>query len=165
MNFNPHSTLGKWLHWLFEASLVAKGLLALVETLGGFSLVLTPNQAILNFVGWLTSHKLTQSKTDDMAVWFQQMADAFPIQTQHFYALYLLAHGTLKFTMVVMLARRIVWAYPAAMCVLAGFVIYQMIEVFAHGDLVLLGLSGLDSLMIGLVWREYGILQGRIKTA
>ena len=165
MNFNPHSTLGKWLHWLFEASLVVKGLLAGSEVLAGLGLLFTPNNLIITFVGWLTRHELTQDPTDDMARWFQQMADAFPIPTQHFFALYLLAHGALKFTLVVMLARRIVWAYPAAMCVLAGFVIYQMIEVFTYGNLVLLGLSGLDSLMIGLVWREYGILQGHIKTA
>lgn len=159
MLFSPTSMVGRWLHWLFEASLLLKGLLAFGETLGGLGLLLTPNHAILWFVGWMTRHELTQDPTDDMALWFEHIANSFPIATQHFYAVYLLGHGTLKFTMVVMLARRIVWAYPAAMVVLAGFVIYQSFEFIAHGSVILLCLSALDSLMIVLVWREWGILR------
>ena len=63
-----------------------------------------------------------------MATWFRSLAEAFTIQSQHFYALYLLGHGLLKFTMVLMLSRRILWAYPAAMAILAGFVVYQGFE-------------------------------------
>ena len=37
----------------------------------------------------------------------------------------------LKLAMVVMLWARILWAYPAAMAVLSGFVIYQLFE-FQH---------------------------------
>ena len=64
-----------------------------------------------------------------MATWFRSLAEAFTIQSQHFYALYLLGHGLLKFTMVLMLSRRILWAYPAAMAMLAGFVVYQGVRV------------------------------------
>ena len=159
MLFSPTSLVGRWLHWLFEASLAIKGLLAAGETLSGLGLTLTPNHAILWLVGWMTSHELTQDPTDDMALWFEHIAQNFPIATQQFYAVYLLAHGALKFTMVVMLARRIVWAYPAAMVVLSGFVIYQVYEYLGHGSVILLGLAALDSLMIVLVWREWGILR------
>ena len=159
MMFTPTSTVGRWLHWLFEASLLLKGLLAFGETMSGLGLVLTPNHAILWFVTWMTSHELTQDPTDDMALWFEHIADNFPIATQQFYAFYLLGHGALKFTMVLMLQRRILWAYPAAMVVLAGFVVYQLFEFVAHGSTILLGLAALDSLMIVLVWREWGILK------
>ncbi|MEO6298491.1 MAG: DUF2127 domain-containing protein, partial [Paracoccaceae bacterium] len=141
MLIDPHSRLSKWLHWLFEMSLVIKGLLAFGETLGGLGLLLTPNAKIINFVGWLRGHNLTQNPDEDMAQWFHNLADIFPIQVQHFYALYLLAHGVLKFFMVIMLARRILWGYPVAMAILAGFVIYQTTEFVTHGSIVLLGLS------------------------
>ena len=165
MLFRPESRVGKWLHWLFEASLIFKGLLAAGESLGGFGLLLTPNLSIINFVGWLTQHKLTQTPNEDMAVWVKHAAEVFPMHVQHFYAIYLLAHGALKFTMVIMLARRIVWAYPAAMVVLAGFVIYQMTEFFAAGTLGFLALSVLDTLMIVLVYREWGILKAKAASA
>ena len=159
MLINPGSRLGKWLHWIFEASLVIKGLLAFGEVLGGLGLLLTPNLAILHFVGWLTHHKLTQTPSEDMAVWARHLADAFPLEVQHFYAIYMLLHGSLKLTMVAMLARRIVWAYPFAILVLAGFVIYQVTEFALHGGLVLLALTAFDNVMIVLVWREYQVLR------
>lgn len=159
MLINPASRLGKWLHWLFEFSLIIKGLLAAGETLGGLGLLLTPNKIIVSFVSWLTRNELTQDPSDDMALWFEQVANSFPIHVQHFYAVYLLAHGALKFTMVIMLQKRILWAYPLAMLVLAGFVIYQMTEFFLNGGFVLALLSCFDTAMIVLVWREYNILK------
>lgn len=159
MIVNPASRLGRWLHWIFEASLLIKGLLAFGETLGGLGLLLTPNLTILHFVGWLTNHNLTQTPSEDMAIWAKHLADTFPGEVQHFYAIYMLFHGTLKFAMVLMLAWRILWGYPVAMLMLAAFVIYQLTEFWLHGGPVLVGLSMLDSLMIVLVWREYNILK------
>ena len=39
---SPSGTMSKWLHWLFEASLLIKGLFAAGETLSGLGLLLTP---------------------------------------------------------------------------------------------------------------------------
>lgn len=156
---NPASRLGKWLHWLFEVSLILKGLFAAAESLGGLGLLLTPNTAIITFVSWLTRHDLTQQPTADMALWVQHLTEAFPLQVQHFYAFYLLAHGAVKFTMVIMLARRILWAYPGAMVLLAGFVVYQITEFVTHGSYTFLALSFLDAIMIVLVYREWNVLK------
>ena len=164
MLVSPYGRLSKWLHWLFEASLVIKGLLAAGESLSGLGLLLTPNETIIHFYSkltysWLAEHQLAQSASDDMAQWVQHTAESFPVHLQHFTALYLLAHGALKFVMVLMLWRRILWAYPAAMVVLAGFVIYQMSEYFIAGSLGFLALSCLDSAMIVLVFREWNMLK------
>lgn len=159
MLVSPHGRLSKWLHWLFEASLIIKGSFALGETLSGLGLLLTPHGMLLNLWAWLTNHKLTQTPDEDMTLWFQHLADTFPLHVQHFYAIYLLAHGALKFLMVLMLARRILWAYPAAMAVLAGFVIYQAAEFVTQGSWVLLALACLDAFMIVLVYREWGMLK------
>jgi len=156
---NPASRLGKWLHWLFEASLILKGMFAAAETLSGLGLLLTPHGAIINFWGWLTHHQLTQNRNDDMALWFQHLAETFPVHLQHFYAFYLLGHGAIKFIMVIMLARRILWAYPGAMVLLAGFVLYQLSEFLTHGSLTFLMLSFFDLVMIVLVFREWNVLK------
>jgi len=159
MLVDPYGRLSKWLHWLFEASLVIKGLLAAGETFSGFGLLLAPHGVVISLWAWLTHHQLTQNPSEDMTLWFKNLTDNFPVHVQHFYAIYLLAHGALKFAMVIMLARRILWAYPAAMAVLAGFVIYQMTEFFAAGALGFLLLSFLDSAMIVLVFREWNMLK------
>ena len=147
--------VGRWLHQLFEASLIIKGMLAASEALAGLGLLVTSNHVILSFVGWLTRNEIAQDPSDGMALWMRHAVEAFPIETQHFYALYLLGHGTLKLGMVLLLARRVLWAYPVSMVVLAGFVTYQLHHwTLSHSPPLLL-LSALDALMIGLVWREY----------
>ena len=159
MLVSPFSRLSRVLHWLFEASLLIKGTFAAGETLSGLGLLLTPHGMVLTLWGWLTHHQLTQDPNDAMAQWFRHLADIFPVHVQHFYAIYLLAHGALKFAMVIMLARRILWAHPAAMVVLAGFVIYQFTEFVTQGSLALLALACLDAVMIVLVYREWTVLK------
>ena len=159
MKINPASRLGRWLHWLFEASLVVKGLLAGGESLGGLGLLFTPNLTVLTFVGWLMHNHLTESPHADMAEVVRGLAASFTVSDQHFYALYLCGHGAVKLAMVVMLARRVLWAYPGAMVLLAGFVAYQFHEFLGAGHLGFLVLSVLDGFMIGLVWREWNVLR------
>ena len=159
MLVSPYSRLSIWLHWLFEASLVLKGLFAAGETLSGLGLLFTPHGVLLALWAWLTHHQLTQGPDDNMTVWFRHLSETFPLNLQHFYALYLLGHGALKFTMVLMLSRRILWAYPAAVAVLAGFVVYQATEFVTQGSLVLLALAVLDAVMILLVLREWNMLK------
>ena len=159
MLVSPTSRLSHWLHWLFEASLILKGTFAAGETLSGLGLLLTPHGVLLGLWAWATHHQLTQGPDDSMTLWFQNLVESFSLQLQHFYALYLLGHGALKFAMVIMLARRILWAYPVAMLILLGFVIYQTVEFATQGAIVLLILAALDAFMIALVWRERSMLK------
>lgn len=159
MIVNPASRLGKILHWLFEASLILKGLFAAGESMGGLGLLFTPNLTILNFVGWALRNHLTEDPHADLAQVVHGLASKFTVTDQHFYALYLLGHGAIKFLMVVMLARRILWAYPGAMALLAGFVVYQFHEFLSYGKWGFLVLTVLDAIMIVLVWREWNVLK------
>lgn len=147
--------IARWLHQLFEASLLVKGLLAGLETFAGLGLLLTSNAFIQGFVDWLTRYEIAEDPADKLATVARHYAEAFSIQTQHFYALYLLSHGALKLGMVIALAMGAMWAYPAAMVMLTGFVVYQMVSWAESGSMILLALSAFDVVMIWLVWREY----------
>ena len=149
------------LHWLFEASLAIKGVLCAAEALAGLGLLLAPNPLIARLVFWLTHFEIAEDPGDTMATWTMRAVEQFPIGTQHFYAVYLLAHGGLKLVMVYLLWRKVVWAYPAAMVVLGGFVIYQTLEFFHAGSPFLLLLALFDLVMIGLVWQEWRALRGK----
>ncbi|MGB8811926.1 MAG: DUF2127 domain-containing protein [Paracoccaceae bacterium] len=155
---SSHALLGRWLHWAFEASLLFKGLLAASEALGGLSLMFLPNAPIVRLVDWMTRNEITQEPSEKVAQWVQHGMAAFTIETQHFFAIYLCLHGGIKLAMVIGLARKIIWGYPAAMVILAGFVAYQLHHYTLSPSPVLLALSALDTLMIGLVWREYRLL-------
>ena len=151
--------IARWLHRLFGATLLIKGSLAASEALTGLALLVTANGAILGIATWLTRNELAQDPQEGWALWVERAAAAFPIETQHFYAFYLLAHGGLKLGMVLLLARRVMWAYPASVVVLAGFIAYQLNHWSHTHATALLVLSGLDALMIGLVIREYRALR------
>jgi uncharacterized membrane protein len=162
MVLDAGSRLARGLHKLFQASLLFKGILASAEALAGLGLFFTSNPAILHYVAWLTRHEIAEDATDTMAVLAQKSVEALSLQTQHFYAIYLLAHGGLKLIMVLALAWRVVWAYPLSMLVLAGFVAYQLHAFLNGGSPLLLALSALDILMISLVWREYRLLKASV---
>jgi len=154
-------TPAKLLHWLFEASLAIKGVLTLAETLSGFGLLVTPNALIARLIYWLTHFEIAEDPTDSLAAWTQRAMEQFPAHIQNFYGWYLLLHGGLKLAMVVMLWARILWAYPAAMVVLSGFVIYQLFEFVHQGSPFLLLLAIFDLIMIGLIWQEYKALMAK----
>ena len=137
-----------------------KGGLCASEALAGLGLLLTPNLLIVRFVFWVTHFEIAENPTDTLANWTLRAVEHFPISTQHFYALYLLAHGGLKLIMVLLLWRRVLWAYPAGMVVLAGFVTYQTYEFLHAGSPFLLLLALFDSVMIVLVWLEWRALKG-----
>ena len=159
MNALHRPAPAKLLHWLFEASLVIKGLLCSAEALAGLGLVLVPYPLIARLVFWLTHFDIAESPNDRLATLTQRTLEQFPLSAQNFYAWYLLAHGGLKLAMVVMLWARVLWAYPVAMAVLAGFVVYQTAEFFYTGSPFLLLLAFFDSVMIGLIWQEYKALR------
>lgn len=158
---SSQALLERWLHWAFEASLLIKGLLASAEGLGGLGLLFLPNAPIARLVDWLTRNEITQEPNEKLAHWVQHGIHSFTIEAQHFLALYLCLHGFVKLAMVFGLARKIIWAYPAAMVVLAGFVAYQLHHYSLSPSPVLLALSALDTLMIALVWREYRVLRAQ----
>jgi uncharacterized membrane protein len=159
MELRSGSRIARGLHQLFEASLLFKGILAGAETIAGLGLYFTSNPAIIAYVSWLTKNEIAEDPTDKMAMLAQKSVAALSIETQHFYAFYLLSHGVLKLAMVLALAWRVSWAYPIAMLVLAGFVAYQLYSFLEGGSPLLLALSALDVLMITLVWREYHLMR------
>lgn len=152
-------TPAKIWHWLFEMSLAIKGLLTAAETLAGLGLLLAPNPLVARLVYWLTHYEIAERPGDTMAAWTQRAVQQFPFATQHFYGWYLMLHGGLKLTMVIMLWARVLWAYPVAMVVLAGFVTYQLAEFVHSGSPLLLLLAFFDLFMIVLIGQEYKALR------
>lgn len=149
------SPLGRVRHWLFEASLVIKGINAGLEALAGMGLWLTPHMAFAHLADWLTRNQLAQDADEPMAVWAGHLLQHLSIQTQHFYALYLLAHGAIKLVMVALLQRRVPWAYPAAICLLLGFAGYEIWDAWHSASATLSALAMFDLFMATVVWREW----------
>jgi uncharacterized membrane protein len=147
------------LHGLFDGTLIVKAVLATLEAAGGAGLWLTPNASVHALVGWLTRNQIAHEPSERAVQWFAQASASFSVESQHFYAFYLMSHGGLKLAMVFLLARRVLWAYPASVILLAGFISYQLHHWTETHSSTLLVLSAFDALMIALVLREYRALR------
>jgi len=143
------------LHETFQLSILAKGAFALLEAIAGLSLWLIGPNAILALVTRATHAELGEDPADWIARTLLHWAQGFSIETQHFYALYLLAHGLVKVVMVAALLKGYRWAYPAALGVMAMFVAYQLYRFsITHGPGLIL-LTIFDLFVIALIWREW----------
>lgn len=85
----------------------------------------------------------------------QRAVAQFPLGTQDFHAWYLILHGGIKLVLPGMLWPRLLWAFPAAMLVLGGFVSCEGYGFLHSHASFLLMLSFFDLSMIALIWQEY----------
>lgn len=143
------------MHQVFELGLLAKGIFAASELVSGLLIWLIPVDGVVQIVRMLTRHELAADPTDRVANWLLRMADGYSVHAQHFWALYLIVHALAKLTVVAGLALNIIWAYPASIVVLVGFIAYQGQQYVLNHDPVMIALTLFDLVMIWLIWHEY----------
>ncbi len=158
------STKQHRVHRIFQVSVLLKGAHALIECLGGTLLALVSTTSIVNFVNTITLNGLIEDPNDFLATHLLAFARDFSVQTQHFYAFYLLSHGLVKVLLVAGLLREKLWSYPASLIVLAMFVVYQLYRFsYTHG-FGLIVLTVFDVIVIGLIWHEYNLMRHDLPT-
>jgi|SRR5581483_4802160 len=151
-------------HQIFQVSVLLKGAHALLECMGGIALVLINTGSIVNFVNAITQEELIKDPNDFVATHLLAMAKGFSIETQHFYAFYLLSHGLVKVALVIGLLKEKLWAYPASLIVLSLFVLYQLYRFsYTHGP-GLIALTIFDVIVMMLIWHEYGLIRRHLPT-
>ena len=138
------------LHRAFKATLLLKGLHALVELAGGLLLYTIGTGTIVQWLygaealrpDWLTTH-------------IDGLAHGLSLEPANFYAFYFLSHGAVNLALVIGLWRHRSWAYPANFVVLSAFIAYQLHRYVTTPDAGLLLLSALDLLVMALAWQDY----------
>ncbi|WP_309661489.1 DUF2127 domain-containing protein [Sphingomonas sp.] len=149
----------KRIHEIFQLSILLKGAHAMIECLGGIALAVTSAATIRAWVDRLTQDELLHDRGDFIASHMLAWAQTFSVQTQHFYAFYLLSHGVVKLALVVGLLMNRLWAYPASLGVMTLFIAYQLYRFsYTHG-LGLIALTIFDLFVIALIWHEYRLIR------
>ena len=154
----------KRIHGLFVLSVGLKGFYALVEMASGVALYLVAHQSIINFLNRFMTDERLRDPQDWVASTALKVAQSFSLETQHFYAFYLITHGVLKLAVVVGLLREKLWAYPACFVVFSAFIAYQLYRYSFTHDPGLVALSILDAFVIALAWHEYRLLRKHLPT-
>jgi uncharacterized membrane protein len=141
-----------------------KGFYAFVEMASGIALYLVAHDSIISFLGRFTTDERLRDPRDWVATHVLEFAQSFSLETQHFYAFYLIAHGLLKLAVVIGLLREKLWAYPACFVVFGAFIAYQLYRYSFTHDVGLVLLSILDAFVILLAWHEYRLLRKHLPT-
>ena len=130
------------IHLFFEISLVLKGLHALIECVGGVALYFISTAQIAHWVALLTQNELTEDPRDAVANFLLAGARHLSIGTESLYAWYLVSHGIVNLLLVVGLLMGLLWAYPASLVALSGFILYQLYRFSFTHSLGLIALTG-----------------------
>ena len=154
----------KRFHQIFVVSVLAKGLHALIEILGGIALYLVSTAAIVTAIQRYSYDELTENQHDWVATHLLDFARHFSVAEHNFYAAYLLSHGVIKAVLVVGLLRQKLWAYPASFAVFGGFILYQLYRYSFTHDIGLILLSIFDLFVIYLAVHEYRLLRKHLPT-
>lgn len=151
------------IHRIFQISVILKGLHALIECASGIALYLVSGATITRWVELLTQEELLEDPRDFVATHLLDAAQHLSVSTQSFYAFYLLSHGLVKVLLVAGLLRERLWAYPASLVVLSGFIAYQAYRYsYTHG-IGLIVLTVFDIVVMWLVWHEWRVLERHLK--
>ncbi|MDE2001074.1 MAG: DUF2127 domain-containing protein [Patescibacteria group bacterium] len=148
----------KYIHLVFDVGVWIKGIDGFLETLGGV-LLWSFGSSGNTLLGVLTQHELVGDPHDVIANAIHDALAHSSAQLDFFASLYLLSHGVVKILLVVGLLQKRMWAYPASIAFLAGFIIYQLYRLTYGYSLGLVVLTVFDVILIGLVWHEYRYIQ------
>ena len=140
--------------------MILKGLDGALEIAGGVLLLLVSPATIQSIVRRLTQHELSQDPHDVIAAHLLRSTRDLSHSTTLFAAIYLLSHGLAKVVLVVAVLRDQIWAYPAIIVLLVGFIVYQVYRLWLEPTIGLTLLTVFDAFVVVLTWREYRARHG-----
>lgn len=147
----------KWtiLHEAFIAGIVLKGVDAVLEIIGGISLLSISPQALNRWMLSLVEHELSGYPKHFLVGVVENWAHSWSAGSQFFAAIYLLSHGVVKLFIVAVLLKGKTWAYHAGIIFFFLFIVYQLYRYSYTHSPWLIVLSVFDIAIIYLTWEEY----------
>lgn len=142
---------------IFEASVLLKGLHALIEIGGGVALYLVSTDTVAQLVKLATQEELIEDPNDYVATHLLAMAQQSSVASKSFYAFYLLSHGLIKLVLVIGLLRNRMWSYPVSLVAIGAFIVYQLYRFSHTHSFGLIALTVFDLVVIALIWHEWHV--------
>ena len=142
-------------HEFFRVSIFLKGLYSFFEFLAGLILFFVTSKQIFIFIYNIFQSEFLQDVRDFIIKYMPPVVGNLPYQLKLFISLYLLSHGIVKLGLIIALWKEKRWAYPLAIVVFGGFIVYQIYKYAIQPSLVLLVLTDLDMAVIILTWLEW----------
>ena len=145
----------KDIFYIFEGSVILKGLHAIIEIVGGVLVLFITQNFIIQTVLKITQEELIEDPKDFIANYLVHVSQNFSISSKYFIAFYLLSHGIIKGILVIALLKKKLWAYPVSIFVFGAFMFYQIIRYTHTHSIWLIIFTVFDVFVIWLIWHEY----------
>lgn len=136
-----------------------KGAHSLAEVLGGLAFAYLSHDLIVRIATALTRAELIEDPRDLVANALRQAAEGFTTGAQSFAAWYLFSHGLIKLVLIAAVLTNRVWAYPAFIAAMIGFIVYQVYRMSFEVTFTLVAITVLDLVVLFLAWHEYGFVR------
>lgn len=145
----------------FNTMLLFKSLFAFGELLSGLLLIFIP----LGVIKSALHHLAMMVSLTSLSAMIMQAGERLTSNATLFAIVYLILHGALKLMTLALLWKKILWSYPLSIALLAGFILYQIIEFAHHGSISMLILCLVDAVMIVLTLLEYRKLKAHFSSS
>lgn len=147
---------------LFKLAIGLKGLDGALQIIGALVLVALPPTLIIGLANTAITRDLVGDPSGTLARHLWVASEHFAQGGTRWFAIgYLFAHGLIKLILVWALLRHILPAFPVAIVVLSGFVIYEVWRAVETHSIALPIFAAIDVAIIVMVVREYRQLRRR----
>jgi uncharacterized membrane protein len=103
----------------------------------------------------VTRRELAVDPDDKLMNYLLTLGHAYTLDMQKFVMIYLLLHGLLKTTVLVLLVKKVRWGYPLAAAVFSFFIVYQSFSFLRGHSPFMIYQSVLDVALVVLILVEY----------
>ena len=155
MNIFKTVKIKKIINRTFEISVLLKAFFGFFEILSGILFTISDRFILNNFIILMAQQEIAGDPDDIIAKFLIKSADNLANGSQIFAVVYLIFHGVVNIFLAVSLLKNKIWAYPWAMALFSGFVIYQVYRYFHTYSLSLLSLMLFDIFIVFIIWLEY----------
>jgi uncharacterized membrane protein len=145
---------------VYDIGVIIKGIDGFIELISGIALFVSPKLVhivLIDIVGRAASHGPTHVH-HLIAQYVAGLDNQLAASGLTFLIIFLIGHGLVKLGLVYCLLKKIVRAYPVALIILTGFLVYQVYAFIRTPSIGMAFFCVLDGVIIGLVWHEYRVL-------
>ncbi|MDO8594326.1 MAG: DUF2127 domain-containing protein [bacterium] len=145
----------KFLHGVFEISLLLKAFNGVWETLSGIIVLFVSKVTIEGWLSTLAFSELLEDPSDRVIGFIEHTLLNPMTSTKTFVAFYILIHGLLNIFLAIQLHRKKSWAYIVTIIVTLLLIAYQVHRITLFHSLILTVFTLIDAAFVWLTWHEY----------
>ena len=147
---------------MFNVGVLMKGVNGILEIAGGALVLTIKTSTLIGIILILTQQELIEDPHDVVATMLRHTVNSITESSKTFGGVYLIAHGASNVFLAVGLLQRRLWSYPASIVFLCIFIGYQLYRITLHHSIVLMVVTGLDIIIVFLIWKEYIAVKSKI---